>query len=88
MHGFFAALNYAVTGIIALEQVIPQGGFGSTKKEIILNGITAAAQAGGIIGTTLGKGEISAISAFIDMTVKSLNASGIFKTTTSAAAAS
>lgn len=86
-------LDYAVTSIFSLEKSLPQGGFGSTKKEILLNGVqtilkaTATetgllAQAGSNAGTNTEINSIvSLVSGFTDATVARLKANGAFKGT-------
>jgi hypothetical protein len=85
-------LNYTLTSIFALEQAIPQSGFGSTKKQIILNGVEAlvkatatetavlAAQGSNVATNTVISGISSAVSQFIDSTVAALNKAKIFAT--------
>lgn len=72
----FNILNYALLAIFSLEQAIPQAGFGKTKKDIIMNGIEAAAKVGEGLGAL--NPVIGAVSAFVDKTVNDLNASGLF----------
>jgi hypothetical protein len=84
-------LQYALTSIFALEQSLPQSGFGSTKKQIILSGVetltkatalesATLAQAGSNPGTNTAISQISALAGeFVDKTVAALNASKAFK---------
>jgi len=79
-------LQYAFSSIIALEQALPQGGLGATKKEILMNGVSTIlkataiqtgmmAAAGSNVGTNSAIGAIAqAASDFTDQTVKALKA--------------
>lgn len=80
LNRIFGVFNYVITAVVALEQALPQSGFGTTKKQIILNSIDVAAKAGVIIGATLSQPEIAAIGSFIDAYVSQLNSAGMFKT--------
>ncbi len=83
-------LGYALTSIFALEQSMPLGGMGSTKKEIVMNGVqtllkatiaetSTLAGAGSNVGTNREIGAMTeAVSGFIDSTVHSLNRSQVF----------
>jgi hypothetical protein len=79
-------LQYVLTSVFALEQALPQGGMGVTKKQIVMNGVTtilkatsietaALAAAGSNPGTNNVIASISsAASDFVDATVKAMNA--------------
>lgn len=91
-------LDYAVTSIFSLEKSLPQGGFGPTKKEILLTGVQTLlkatanetgllAQAGSNVGTNTEINSIvSLTSGFVDATVARLKQSGAFKSATPAPA--
>jgi hypothetical protein len=38
-------LQYVLTSVFALEQALPQGGMGVTKKQIVMNGVTTILKA-------------------------------------------
>jgi hypothetical protein len=83
-------LGYVITSIFALEQSLPAKGFGTTKKQIIMNGIETLlkatsietgtlASAGSNTGTNTAISNVSALAgSFIDSTVAALNKSGAF----------
>lgn len=79
-----AILQLAITGIVAVENALPQKGVGATKKQIVMAGVEAAAGIGLQVlgGTSLtGSAEQTAqlnqtmqtASSFIDKTVGLLN---------------
>ena len=61
-----------------LEQAMPQGGLGTTKKQIVLNSVEVGLQAASGISSALGNQQVSSITgiagAFLDQTIALLNA--------------
>jgi hypothetical protein len=86
MIDFTKILATALTLIVAAEQVFPQSGLGSTKKQIVLNGVQVALQATTVAEQALGNTTVaqatSLASTFVDQTVLLLNKAGVFKTAT------
>ena len=70
--------SYALTMIVALEGALPQAGIGTTKKQIVLNGIETALKATSTVTAAIGQPEIAALTtlagSFIDQTVNALKA--------------
>lgn len=85
---FAAFLKYLpsiITGVAAVEQAIGPGS-GATKKQLVLNAITAA----GTVGESVPETHVAAISKLIDLTVDTLNKTnllGFGKPATSSSAA-
>lgn len=73
------ALTHLPTVLAAVKGVEDTlgSGNGETKKELVLNCLTAAAAA----GETSTAPAVQAISTLVDLTVATLNKSGVFKTT-------
>lgn len=65
-------LPYIVAGVSAVEQVIGAGN-GATKKQLVLGSIQAASKVGEQIPET----HVAGISNLIDVTVATLNATGL-----------
>lgn len=63
--------------IVAVEGVVG-GGKGQTKKQLVMNAITAAAQ----VGEKADNKTVAALSGLVDTTVSTLNSSGIFGSAT------
>ncbi len=71
-----------LAAIIAVEQVIGKSAPGSTKKQLVMNSIAAAAKA----GENVPEAHVSAISELVDTTVSTLKAAGVFGPATPTAA--
>ncbi len=69
-------LGPVLQAVTDVEKVIGAGN-GSTKKQLVLDSLTAAAK----VGQTVDIPEVAVIGAIVDTTVATLNASGIFKKT-------
>ena len=90
MNVFTSVLGYVVTSIFALEQAMPQSGLGTTKKQIVLNGVETLLKAttletatltgaGSNVATNAVIGEVSKLAGgFIDSTVTELNQAKVF----------
>lgn len=63
---------YVLQAVTAVEAAIGSAP-GATKKQVVLNSVTAAAK----VGATVDEAHVSAISNLIDTTVSALNASGL-----------
>lgn len=68
----FQSLPAILQGIYAVNAALGSGN-GATKKQIILNAITAGAQA----GESIPESHVQAVSTLIDSTVAALNKSGL-----------
>lgn len=76
----FSYLPYVLAGVKAVQDVVGDSIPGTTKKELVLNSIKAAAS----VGEQIPEAHVQGISALIDSTVATFKASGVFKTVTPA----
>ncbi len=76
MNNVFASilkyLPYILGGVVAVQQAIPTAP-GTTKKQVVLNAINAAAA----VGEQIPESHIAAISALIDSTVTTLHTTNL-----------
>lgn len=70
---FLQFLPHILAGVVAVEQVL-QGAPGATKKELVLNSIAAAS----LVGEKVPSEVAAALSTFVNLTVGTLNAAGVF----------
>lgn len=67
---FLKYLPFVIQGVAAVEQVVgPTPGQGATKKQLVLNAVTAAAS----VGESVPESHVAGISQLIDLTVATLN---------------
>lgn len=66
-------LPYVLQGVVAVEAAI-KGAPGASKKQVVLDAITAGAS----VGETVPQQEVSGISTLIDVVVGTLNTTGVF----------
>lgn len=74
----FAYFPYVLAGVKAVQDVVGDSIPGTSKKELVLNSIKAAAS----VGEQIPESHVQGISSLIDSTVASLKASGVFKPST------
>ncbi len=83
---FFLLLLQMIPAIIRMvkeiESVIPDGGLGATKLDLVLNTVETAAQESGEVAKSIEGYDLKgALKKIIDRTVRTFNDTGVFKST-------